>query len=209
MKNSLVSEKVRYEEVKSLAPTLHFPKLPFPSLSATLPLTFPTFPIHYSSSTTLPSFSLPHLPCPFCSSLIPIFLFPSQPSSFHLNLPVSLDIFPFPSQTSFSQPSHSLPYLSPSLPTYLLHHLSTSLPIFPPSKSFPTHPFLLWLPSPFYFPLFSFSFPSPSLESFFLSPRGGGRRNSHLCQNELSSKLNEFSTNRHECLLNRLEFSTY
>ena len=41
VKNCLVTEKVRYEEVKSLAPTLHFPKFPFPSLFANLPSIFP------------------------------------------------------------------------------------------------------------------------------------------------------------------------
>ena len=142
---------------------------------------FPRVPIH-SPSTFLPSFSIPNLPCPFCSSLIPIFVFSSHPSSF--NLPVSLAIFPF--RPSLSQPFHSLsisflpsyllPYLSTSpLPTYLLPYLSISLPTFPPSQSFHTHPFLLLLPLLlsffslflfFSFPLsFHFSFPSPPIGS--------------------------------------------
>ena len=93
--------------------------------------------------------------------LIPNFTFPSQPSSFPLNLPVSLAIFPFP----------SLLFPFPTFPLstfYLLSSLSTSLPIFRPS---PPIPFVLLLPFPFYFPFFPFSFSFPfSFFSLFFVP---------------------------------------
>jgi len=191
VKNCLVPEKVRFEEAKSLAPTLYFPKFPVPSLSANLPsifllrLPFPTFPMH-SPSTFLTSFSLPYLPCPFCSSLIPIFC-------------LSYSTFPFPSQSSpfppdvhFPElhfPNLPLPNFSLSLP-YLstFPYLSTSVP------SFPTHPFLLLLPFPFYFHFFiffpfsfPFSLPSPPFGSLITFPPwggGGGRKNfiHHWCK---------------------------
>ena len=122
--NCLVLEKVRYEEVKSLAPTLHFPKFPFPSLSVdipsivSLPLPFLTFPINSISTSLpfllfLPSFSLPYFPCPFCSSPITFFVFPSQPSCFPRYLHLSLPTFPFP---TYQLSTFLLPYLYPFLP---------------------------------------------------------------------------------------------
>ena len=213
----IICEKLssfRYEEVKSLAPTLYFPKFPFPSLSANLPSIF-SLPRPYifhrfffCFSTflfpSLPSFSLPYLPCPFCSSLTPIVVFLSQPSSFPRHLPLSLPTFPFP---TFPFPTSPLPYLSSFLPTYLIPYLSTSLSSYPlPSLPFPLLypsppiPFFCRYPSPLlsFFPvfLFSFSFPSPFptffpfsflspfpypfpfpsswVFDFFPSPRGGG-----------------------------------
>ena len=132
MKNCLVPEKVRFEEVKSLAPTLYFPKFSFPSLSVdiplivSLPLRFLTFPIH-SPSFSLPLFFPPYLPCPFCSS---VFL------SFPLNLPLSLAIFTFPSRPSLSQPTNFLLF---SFPTFTLSYLYPSLPLSFP-LSFPSPP---------------------------------------------------------------------
>ena len=109
---------------------------PSPSLS--------TFPKH-SPSTSLPSFSLPYLPCPFCSSLILIFVFPCQPSHSLLFLFPS---FPVPSLTV-----HFLTYLSP-------------LPILPICYYSP--PFSVCLH--FSFPCF---FLSPPLGSLIPPPPGG------------------------------------
>ena len=166
VKNCLVSQKVSSFIIcqPSINFSLHshtfsfyFPTFLFHSLSnfshflaffslPYLPFPFPTFLFPF-----LPSFSLPYLPCHLCSSLIPIFVFLSHPSSFTLNLPVSLALFPFPYRTSFSQPFRSLlfpfptfpdPYLSPSLPVHFPPYLSTSLPTFPPSPSILPHPSL-------------------------------------------------------------------
>ena len=166
----------------SLAPTLNFPKFPFlpylPTFRQFFPLPFPTVPIH-SPSTSLPSFSLPYLPCPFCSSLISIFVFSSQPSRFPRN--ISLSTFPFP---TFPFHTFPLPYLYPSLPTCPLisplisfpPYLNISFPILPhPSLSFAvTLPLLLFIFSPF--PFLSL-FPSLPLilGLWFPSlPQGGG-----------------------------------
>ena len=177
--NCLVSEKVRYEEVKSLAPTLtslNFPCLPY----------LPT--VHQIFSLPIPntSFSLTYLPCPVCSSLIPIFVFTSQPSSVPLNLPVFLPIFPFPSRPSLFQPSNSLLF---PFPTYLLPSLPISFPTCPLSSlpfrlshPSPPIPFFCCYPSPFtfLFPPFPSSFPSPfspfssPFSLFSPTPLGGG-----------------------------------
>ena len=168
MKNCLVSEKVRYEEVMSLAPTLNFPKFPFlpylPTFRQFFPLPFPTVPIH-SPSTSLPSFSLPYLPCPFCSSLISIFVFSSQPSRFPRN--ISLSTFPFP---TFPFPTFPLPYFSPPLPISFPPYLSSNIPTYliPSLPKYllphpsPPIPFFCCYPSPFTF-LFS---PFPFLSLF-------------------------------------------
>ena len=149
----------------SLAPTLQFPKFPFPSLSANLQSIF-SFPFPFYIPQTfsfyfptflfpsLPSFSLPYLPCPFCSSLILIFVFPCQPSHSLLFLFPS---FPVPSLTV-----HFLTYLSP-------------LPILPICYYSP--PFSVCLH--FSFPCF---FLSPPLGSLIPPPPQAGWKNfSHPC----------------------------
>ena len=107
--------------------------------------------------------------------LIPNFTFPSQPSSFPLNLPVSLAIFPFPSLL-FPFPTFPLLYFSPSLlfPSLLfisfppcplpslpfpLPHLSLLFCCYPSPFTFLFSPFPFLSPFPF-FPSFLFLFPS-------------------------------------------------
>ena len=137
MKNCLVSEKDRYEEVKNLAPILQFHKFPFLPYMSTFHHYFPfPFPsLHYRFILLLlpylPSFSLTYLPCSFP------YILPSIPISFP-------------------------PYLSTFLPTYSL----PLLPIFFPTcplPSIPTIPlYFHFFPFSFSFP---FSFPSPPLRS--------------------------------------------
>ena len=100
-----------------------------------LPLTFPF---------NFPSFLLP---CPFCSSLTPIFLIPYQPSPLPLNLPLpyfsSCPLISFPNYPiSNLSPSLSIPFPTCTLP---LPYLSPSRPVpFP----FPTYPLFDLYPSP-------------------------------------------------------------
>ena len=114
MKNCLVSEKVRYEKVKSLAPTLHFPKFPFPSLSVCFPS--PSLPyISHIFSFYFPTFPVPFVVPYFCPFLS-IFLFLSLSSPFPPDLPFPyLPIFYFSPSLPFPFPTFTLPYLSPSL----------------------------------------------------------------------------------------------
>ena len=112
MKNSLILDikLCGYVEVKSSSPP------PFPSLLylstfhrfSTFP--FPLFPFH--SYPTLPFSYLPlTLPFYFPSLSLPqfpIFLFPSQPSSFRLNLPSLSSAVTLPLFLSFSTSLFSL-----------------------------------------------------------------------------------------------------
>ena len=155
--NCLVSEKVRYEEVKSSNPSL--PKssfLPYlPTLHHFFPFPFTSLHSPYILLTSLPSISIPYLSCPFCGPLIHIFVVPFQPSSFPINLPISVAILFLP---TFLFPTLPLPYSSPSLPTLLLPSPPISFPPYP-SPSLPTH----LLPSP---PISFPPYPSCSLAPY-------------------------------------------
>ena len=162
-----------------------FPSRPYlfqPSHSLLFP--FPTFPLPYLSpsfhpylSISLPTYQFPYLPIQFplyLSTSIPTYLLPSLPTYQFPSLPIQFPLYP-----------------STSIPTYLLLYLSTSLRTFPPSLSFPTHPFsfvvtlplyFLFSPSPFtflfplflFFPLFlPFFIPFPSYWVFLFFPHGG------------------------------------
>ena len=202
MKNSLYLDKVmqlcRGKELQPF-PFLRFPFFHFficqPSIDSSLPFLpyLPSFP--FTFTFYFPSLSLPQFL---------IFLFPSQPSSFLLNLPHSLSSFLIPSQSSPSPPNlpHSLsifsfpsqsspfppnlprPYFSSSLPisspTYPLSSLPPPyLTPFPPFHIFPLlpFPFSFHFP-PFFFPHFlSFFLPFPSSWVFdFFLPQGRGGR---------------------------------
>ena len=117
VKNCLVSEKVRYYEVKSLAPTLHFPKFPFPSLSANLPsiFPFPTFPLPIFVFT----FPFPTFPLHYLSPSLPVH-FPPYLSAFPiLPHPSVFCCFPSPFTFLFS-PFHFLSPFPSSFPSLFL-----------------------------------------------------------------------------------------
>ena len=123
MKNCLVSEKDRYEEVNNLAPILQFHKFPFLPYMSTFHHYFP--------------FPFPSLHCRY------FFFFPTF-------LPFPLPTFPAPSPISFPQYlSHSLPtYPLSYLPIHFPSYLFSSLPVhFPPYRPFP----FTFLFSPFHF----------------------------------------------------------
>ena len=161
-KHNLLSQKIHYgKDFKKSIPYLTLSFLPFP-----LYLTF-LLPSPYT-----------YLPCPFRSSLYSFFTlnlphslwtlpFPSQSSTFPLNLPLTIPPFPFP---SFPLRSLSLSLIIFSLPMSFHTSLRSPFPKFSPSPPFFSRchdsPFLLTflLPSfpiflsPFLFPFFPFSF---------------------------------------------------
>ena len=134
----------------SLAPTLQFPKFPFPSLSANLQSIF-SFPFPF------------YIPQTF-SFYFPTFLFPSLPSLSFLQFPnpyfcLSLSTFPFP--------TFPLPFFSRAIPNCPLSYLP--FPLAHPSHLLLLSPFFRL--SPLFLPLF---LPIPSSWVFDPpSPPGG------------------------------------
>ena len=178
MKNSLILDKVmQLCRGKELQP---FPFLYSPFLH---------FFICQPSIDSLPSLSLYLLlPAPFVVPYIPVslstFPFPTQPSSFPLNLPLSNSTFPFPTKPSpflLNLPLSNSTFLFPSQPSPFQLYLPLSNSIFPfPTFLVPTFPLsYLSLSLPISFPtspLFSLPTFPPSLFSavtlplFFLLP---------------------------------------
>ena len=125
-------------QISPFPPDLTFSNLPIPYFSPSLPFPFPTYLL-----PSIPTYQFPYLPIQFplyLSTSIPTYLLPSLPTYQFPSLPIQFPLYP-----------------STSIPTYLLLYLSTSLRTFPPSLSFPTHPFSFVVTLPLYF-LFS---PSP------------------------------------------------